>query len=49
MSQRRLNVAVLVHVHKDLADQLSLLEVANKFVNTEHHMTVFGTFSETGM
>ena len=49
MGQRRLNAVMLLHVHKEMTDQLSMLEVANKFVNTEHRMTVFGTFTEADM
>ena len=47
MGQRLLNTVMLLHMHKGMTDQLLLLEVSNKFVNTEHRMTVFGAFSES--
>ncbi len=46
MGQRRLNATMLLHVHKDKTDSLSVVELANAFANTEHRKTVFGTFSE---
>ena len=35
-----------VHVHKEKTDQLSVVELANSITNTEHRMSIFGTFSE---
>jgi len=49
MSQTRLNSLMVLHVHKELTDQLDLIEVANEFVSNksiEHRLTVFGKFTE---
>ena len=43
MGQSRLNATMIVHVHKEKTDELSLLDIANSFVNSEHRMTTFGT------
>ena len=43
MTQARLNHAMVLHVHRDLTDNLSLVEVANDFVSkSEHRRTQFG-------
>ena len=45
MTQARLNHAMVLHVHRDLTDNLSLVEVANDFVSkSEHRRTQFGRF-----
>lgn len=49
MGQRRLNAAMIVHVHKEQTGEPSLLIIANSFVNSEHRRTVFGTLSELDM
>ena len=49
MSQVRLNFLMVLHVHKELTDQLHLIEVANEFVSnksTEHRLSIFGKFTE---
>ena len=48
MIQLRLNSTMLLHVHKDLTDELNLIEVANDFVanKQEHRSKVFGLFQQ---
>jgi len=46
MGQKRLNAVMLLHVHKETTDELSVIELVNTFANTEHRMSLFGTFSE---
>ena len=43
MTQSRLNSIMLLHVHKDLTDQINLIDVANNFVNNklDHRSTVY--------
>ena len=33
MSQERLNLLMILHVHKDLTDKLNLISIANEFVS----------------
>ena len=45
MTQARLNHAMVLRVHRDLTDNLSLAEVANDFVSkSKHRRTQFGWF-----
>ena len=45
MTQRRLNNIMVLHVHKDQTDQLSLIEVGNEFVQwSDHRRHLFGKF-----
>jgi len=37
---------MILHVHKELTDQLDLIEVANEFVSNKSRFTVFGKFTE---
>lgn len=46
MGQKRLNGIMLLHVHKEMTDKLSVVELANTFTNTEHRQSVFGTFTQ---
>jgi len=46
MGQKRLNAIMLLHVHKEMTDKLSVVELANTFTNTEHRQSVFGTFTQ---
>ena len=48
MTQSRLNSIMLLHVHKDLTDQINLIDVANNFVDNKLDLrsTVFGWFME---
>lgn len=48
MTQSRLNSIMLLHVHKDLADQINLIDVANDFVDNklDHRSTIFGRFTD---
>lgn len=48
MSQARLNSLMILHVHKDLTDQLNLIEVANEFVENkpDHRLRIFGKFMQ---
>ena len=45
MCQTRLNAIILLHVHKEKTDLLSVLKIANTFATTEHRIDIFGTFS----
>ena len=49
MSQKRFNAIMLLHVHKERTNSLSVVELASTFANTEHWMTVFGKFSENDL
>ena len=49
MGQARLNGLMLLHVHKEKTDSLSLLDTANSFVNSEYRKSVFGTFTTNDM
>ena len=45
MKQSRLNHLMLLHVHKDLNDDLDLTACANDFVSAnEHRFNIFGKF-----
>ena len=48
MSQPRLNSLMVLHVHKELTDQLNFLDVANEFVANilEHRLNIFGKFTK---
>jgi len=46
MGQKRLNAIMLLHVHKEMTDKLSVVELANTFTKTEHRQSVFGTFTQ---
>ncbi len=47
MGQERLNhIMVVLHVHKELTDNLDLIRIANVFVgDSEHGLKLLGTFS----
>ena len=45
MSQVRVNNLMVLHIHKEKTDNLSMVDVANKFVNSEHRMSCFGKFT----
>ena len=46
IKQDRLNHLLLLHMHKDRTDSLSLTHVAEQFVSSsEHQLSVFGRFS----
>ena len=45
MGQQRLNHLLLLHVHKSYTDELDLVAVANRFVeSSSHQLTIFGKF-----
>ena len=47
MSQIRLNNCMVLHVHKDLTDDLDLAEIGNRFVaGSEHRESLFGKFTK---
>ena len=47
MSQNRLNHTMVLHVHKEKTDALSMVSVANDFVEgSSHRMSIFGKFTE---
>ncbi len=46
MGQERLNHLMVLHVHKELTDDLDLISIANEFVgDSEHRLKLIGTFS----
>ena len=48
MTQERLNHLLLLNVHKQLTDELDLVQVANHFVQeNEHRFALFGTFKNS--
>ena len=48
MTQTRLNSIMTLHVHKEITDQLSLVEIGDEFVRgSEHRQTLFGKFLPT--
>ena len=48
VTQTRLNNILVLHVHKNLTDQLCLIEVGNEFVKgSSHREALFGTFLPT--
>ena len=48
MTQTRLNNVLVLHVHKNLTDQLCLIEVGNEFVKgSSHRKALFGTILPT--
>ena len=40
MSQQRLNNIMVLHIHRDKTDKLSMTDFANKYVNSEHRLTI---------
>lgn len=45
MGSNRLNNAMVLHVHKERLDKLSLIDVANDFIKgNDHRKTLFGSF-----
>jgi hypothetical protein len=45
MTEKRLNNVMILHVHKDYTDELSLVEVANDFIQgSDHRKNYFGKF-----
>ena len=49
MGQPRLNAVILLHIHKEKTDQLSIIDLTNQFSSNEHRMDVFGTFTRQDM
>ena len=49
MGQARLNSLMMLHVHKEKTDSLSLINIANLFVNSEYRKSAFGTFTPNDM
>ena len=45
MSQERLNSLMVLHVHKQQTDQLSMAVIGNQFINKEHRKDIFGQFT----
>ena len=41
MTEKRLNNCLLLHVHKDLTDQLNLFEIANEFISLNPQRKIF--------
>ena len=45
MGQERLNNLMLLHIHKELTDDLDLKDVATDFISgSEHRLSIFGKF-----
>ena len=50
MTQVRLNNVMVLHVHKDFTDKLSVIEIGNEFVlGSLHRQQIFGKFLETDL
>ena len=46
----RLNNAIVLHIHKDWLDKLSMVDVANDFVfESDHRKTLFGRFDDVDL
>ena len=46
MNQDRLNHLMVLHIHKQITDDLNLKDVANDFVSaSEHRLSLFGKFT----
>ena len=45
MSQQRLNHCMILHIHKELTDSLSLLRCVNQFIYNENRRKNFDKFS----
>ena len=43
---KRLNAVMVLHVHKERTDSLSVVDLGSEFACNEHRMSAFGTFSE---
>ena len=41
MKQDRLNYLMLLHVHKDITDELDLKLLVNEFINCNHRLNIF--------
>ena len=47
MGSSRLNNAMVLHIHKDRLDKLSMVDVANDFVfESDHRKTLFGRLDD---
>ena len=46
MGQQRLNDIMVLHIHKDKIDKLSMIDITNKFVCSEHRLSYFGNFTD---
>ena len=44
MKQERLNTLMILHVHKEHIDKMSMIEVANEFLSKLQRENVFGKF-----
>ena len=50
MSQNRLNHTMVLHVHKEKTDALSLVDIGNNFVEgSEHRLSVVGKFTKVDL
>ena len=46
MTEKRLNNCLLLHVHKELTDQLNITDIANEFISANSDRNrYFGSFS----
>ncbi len=50
MTQKRLNNYMVLHIHKEIVDKLSLTEVANYFTQkSDYRRGIFGTFTDADL
>lgn len=50
MSQNRLNHTMVLHVHKEKTDALSMVSIANHFIEgSEHRRSIFGKFEDVDL
>ena len=48
MSQERVNHLMILHVYREITDQLDVIKVANSFISGhEHRQNIFGSFKST--
>ena len=46
MTQERLNQLMILHIHKELTDTLTMKEIANEFISkNERHVHILGNFT----
>lgn len=50
MTQTRLNNAMVLHIHRSITDELSLIDIANDFIReSTHRESLFGKFIPTDL
>ena len=48
MTNKRFNFLTILNIHKDITDELNLVDIGNEFVSLhESHHQYFGTFEDS--